>query len=197
MRAKVLLTGGAGYVGSHTYVALIEAGYDVVILDDFSNSTPDVIHRLEQITGRNVAVVCGDVRDAVTMDTVFDGAGFDAVIHFAARKSIPQSIRQPEQFLAENILGLLTLIETMDRHKVETIVYSSSATVYGQPEALPIPEHAPLSYTNPYGHSKLLGEQYLTEQSSGGVGCGDTALFQSRRGACVCIAWRGAAPGRG
>ncbi|KIN61066.1 UDP-glucose 4-epimerase [Sulfitobacter noctilucae] len=165
MTAQILLTGGAGFIGSHTYVVLIEAGYDVVILDDFSNAEVCVPDRLEQLTGKPVQVMKADVSDAKALNAVFAAHCFDAVVHFAARKSVPQSLASPEAFFSSNITALLTLLEAMERHHVKRIVYSSSATVYGAPEALPIPEHAPLSYTNPYGLSKLMGEQYLNQKT--------------------------------
>lgn len=165
MTAKILLTGGAGFIGSHTYVVLVEAGYDVVILDDFSNAARTVPERLAQLTRKPVAVIDADVSDPAALDDVFTTHRFDAVVHFAARKSVPQSLASPEAFFGSNITALLTLLQTMERHRVKRIVYSSSATVYGAPEALPIPEHAPLSYTNPYGLSKLMGEQYLNQKT--------------------------------
>ena len=165
MSAQILLTGGAGFIGSHTYVALLDAGHDVVIVDNFSNSDTSVPDQLELITGRPVEVYHADVSDAVAMDRIFAAHTFDAVIHFAAKKSVPQSLARPRNFFDTNTAALLTLMRVMERHAVSTIVYSSSATVYGKPEALPIPEHAPLSYTNPYGLSKLIGEQFLNQKA--------------------------------
>ena len=170
MTARILLTGGTGFIGSHTYVALVDAGYDVVIVDDFSNSDVSVPERLEDITGRPVTLHRVNVLDETAMSGIFAGPRIDAVLHLAARKSVPQSLARPQSFFDENIAGLLTLLRVMDRFEVRNIVYSSSATVYGQPEALPIPEHAPLSYTNPYGLSKLLGEQFLNQKSRCGKG---------------------------
>ncbi|MEW9921913.1 UDP-glucose 4-epimerase GalE [Marimonas sp. MJW-29] len=163
MTARVLLTGGAGFIGSHTYLALLEAGFEVVIVDDFSNAEQSVPDRLEEITGTAPRVIRADVSDAAALASVFAAERIDAVIHFAARKSVPQSLARPQGFFDANIAALLTLLRVMDRHRVATLVYSSSATVYGQPEALPIPEHAPLGYTNPYGLSKLMGEQFLNQ----------------------------------
>jgi UDP-glucose 4-epimerase len=164
MARQILLTGGAGFIGSHTCVALVEAGFDVVILDDFSNAARDVPDRIDLITGQHTPVHDADVADFQALDAIFAMHDFDAVIHFAARKSVPQSLSQPQAFFDENISGLLTLLEVMDRHAVTSLVYSSSATVYGVPEALPIPEHAPLGYTNPYGLSKLVGEQFVNQK---------------------------------
>lgn len=177
MPARILLTGGAGFIGSHTYVALVAEGYHVVILDDFSNAEDDVPDRLRLITGAPVEVCRGNVADERFLDTVFCAHPFDAVIHFAARKSVPQSLAQPQRFFDANIAGLLTLLRVMHRHAVTRIVYSSSATVYGKPEALPIPEHAPLGYTNPYGLSKLVGEQFLNQQSRAGWAVGILRYF--------------------
>lgn len=170
MRKKVLLTGGAGFIGSHTCVALIEAGFDVVILDDFSNAERDVPHRIEKITGYCPPVCRADVGNFAMLDSLFAAQSFDAAVHFAARKSVPQSLSQPQAFFDANISGLLTLLEVMDKHDVKRLVYSSSATVYGVPESLPIPEHAPLGYTNPYGLSKLVGEQFVNQRARGGNG---------------------------
>ena len=165
MTDKILLTGGAGFIGSHVYVALVEAGFDPVIVDDFSNACQTVPDRLARITGRPVACTVMDVADPHAMAALFRTHRFAAVIHLAARKSVPQSLARPQQFFDANIAGLLNLLRTMDNFGVRRIVYSSSATVYGQPEALPIPEHAPLSYTNPYGLSKLVGEQFLNQKT--------------------------------
>lgn len=165
MPATILLTGGAGFIGSHTCIALVDAGYRVVIVDDFSNSARDVPDRLALITGTPVLAYDVDVGDEAALDAVFCEHKIDAVIHFAAKKSVPQSLASPQRFFDSNITGLLTLLRVMQRHDVRAIVYSSSATVYGAPEALPIPEHAPLGYTNPYGLSKLMGEQFLNQKA--------------------------------
>lgn len=164
MAATILLTGGAGFIGSHTYVALCEAGHDVVIVDDFSNAARDVPRRLSGLTGAPVIAYDVDVADMQALDAVFSAHPFDAVVHFAAKKSVPQSLANPQGFFGSNVTALLCLLEVMERHRVNRIVYSSSATVYGRPEALPIPEHAPLSYTNPYGLSKVMGEQFVTQK---------------------------------
>ena len=165
MPATILLTGGAGFIGSHTYVALSEAGYTVVIVDDFSNAARDVPERLGQITGQEVIAYDVDASDPVALDAVFETHKIDAVVHFAAKKSVPQSLASPQGFFNANITSLLNLMRVMESHGVTTIVYSSSATVYGAPESLPIPEHAPLCYTNPYGLSKLMGEQFLNQKA--------------------------------
>ncbi len=170
MTATILLTGGAGFIGSHTYVALVEAGYNVVIVDDFSNCARGVPDRLALITGTKVQVYDVDVADPVALDAVFAIHKIDAVVHFAAKKSVPQSLTSPQGFFNANITALLTLMQVMERRDVKRIVYSSSATVYGAPEALPIPEHAPLCYTNPYGLSKLIGEQFLNQKTRAPLG---------------------------
>ena len=165
MTARILLTGGAGFIGSHTYVALCEAGYECVILDNFSNSFPDVPRRLEWITGQPANLIRADVRDGSTLDKVMRTYRFDAVIHLAALKSVPLSLAYPGAFIRANVAGLCSLVAAMERNGVNRLVHSSSATVYGKPEALPIPEHAPLSFTNPYGLTKLWAEQFLSAQA--------------------------------
>ncbi|GGD21417.1 UDP-glucose 4-epimerase GalE [Sinisalibacter lacisalsi] len=163
MTDKILLTGGAGYIGSHTYVELVAAGFDVVILDNFSNSSPDVIDRLEVITGAPVTVYTGDVLDSVVLDRVFTEHNITAAIHFAALKAVGESAEKPIEYIHTNVSGLLTLLAAMKRHGAYRLVFSSSATVYGEPETLPIPEGAPRSYTNTYGFTKLVCEQTLEQ----------------------------------
>jgi UDP-glucose 4-epimerase len=160
---KILLTGGAGYIGSHTYVELIAAGFDVVILDNFSNARPEVIDRLEVITGAPVTVYTGDVLDAVVLDRVFTEHDIAAVIHFAALKAVGESAEKPIEYIQTNVSGLVSLLAAMKRHGVHRLVFSSSATVYGEPETLPIPEDAPRGYTNTYGFTKLVCEQTLEQ----------------------------------
>ena len=161
---RVLLTGGAGYIGSHTYVALVAAGFEVVIVDDFSNSFPDVISRLAWLTGEEVDHLRADIRDESAMEALFAASSFDAVIHFAGRKSVPDSVQDPQGFFEANTTILLSLLRVMERHGVHRLVYSSSAAVYGQPSQLPITEDAPLAYTSPYGLSKVLGEQFVQQK---------------------------------
>lgn len=163
MGETVLLTGGAGYIGAHTFVALRAAGYDPVILDNFSNADRDVTARLSQVTGGPVPCEEADILDRAALDRVFETHRPAAVVHFAAKKAVGQSVREPFLYFENNSGGLLSVVGAMRDHGVKTIVFSSSATVYGTPEALPIPETAPLSFTNPYGFTKLMGEQMLTQ----------------------------------
>jgi UDP-glucose 4-epimerase len=159
----VLLTGATGYIASHTWLALQEAGFDVVGVDDFSNSSPEVLNRLRQLSGRDPVFHRADVCDAAAMDSVFDAHPITAAVHFAAFKAVGESARKPLDYYANNLNGLLTLCRTMDRHGSRHLVFSSSATVYGKPERLPLTEDAPLAATNPYGATKLMGEQILRD----------------------------------
>ncbi len=164
----VLLTGATGYIGSHTWLALQEAGFDVVGIDSFVNSSPHVLARLETISGRKPLFVEGDVRDAAAMDRCFELAAstvgpIQAVVHFAALKAVGESAEKPLDYFENNIGGLLAVNQAMKRHGVFNLVFSSSATVYGKPEKLPITEDSRLSVTNPYGQTKLIGEELLRE----------------------------------
>lgn len=161
MTKRILLTGGAGYIGSHTYVALVEAGHDVVILDNFCNARRSVAERLERITGRPVRVIEGDTRDAVKLAQVFGAEDFDAVVHFAALKAVGDSVARPLEYFDCNIGGLTTLLQAMDKAGCRKLVFSSSATVYGIPDETPTPETAEFRAMNPYGQTKILGEQML------------------------------------
>ena len=160
---RVLLTGAAGYIGSHTWLALLAAGFRVVGLDDFSNSSPEVLSRLQTLSGSEPEFVRADVRDAAALEAVFSGERIDAVVHFAAFKAVGESTARPLAYYANNVGGLLALTEAMQRHACKTLVFSSSATVYGNPEQLPIREDAPLSATNPYGATKLMSEDILRD----------------------------------
>ena len=161
--AKILLTGGAGYIGSHTYLALVEAGFEVVILDNFSNAKPDVPNRLHDIAGGPVHVVEGDVLDRVTLDTLFADHKIDGVVHFAALKAVGESVQKPLDYMNTNVGGLLNLLAAMDRADVRRIVFSSSATVYGDTDVQPIPEDHARAYTSPYAFTKIAGEQILEQ----------------------------------
>ncbi|AKS47597.1 UDP-glucose 4-epimerase [Octadecabacter temperatus] len=161
--AKILLTGGAGYIGSHTYLALVEAGFDVVILDNFSNSKTDVPNRLQDIAGGSVDVVEGDVLDRAVLDALFADHKIDGVVHFAALKAVGESVQKPLDYMNTNVGGLLNLLAAMDRADVRRIVFSSSATVYGDTNVQPIPEEHARTYTSPYAFTKIAGEQILEQ----------------------------------
>lgn len=157
----ILVTGGTGYIGSHTVVELMLAGFDVVIVDNFCNSKASVLDRIERIAGRRPGFVQADVREREAMRALFADYHFDAVIHFAGLKAVGESVEQPLRYYDNNIHGSLVLFETMAEAGVKTLVFSSSATVYGDPHAVPIREDFPLSATNPYGRSKLMIEEML------------------------------------
>ena len=160
---KVLLTGGAGYIGSHTCVELLDAGYDTVIADNFSNSSPKVLERIKEITGREPKIYNIDVADRDAVEDMFEKEGFDAVIHFAGLKAVGESTQIPVRYYRNNIDTTLTLLEVMEKYDVNIFVFSSSATVYGIPETVPLVEGMPTSCTNPYGWTKLMNEQILTD----------------------------------
>jgi UDP-glucose 4-epimerase len=159
--ARVLLTGATGYIASHTWLALQAAGLRVVGLDNFSNSSPAVLDRIARLSGTTPEFVQADVRDGAALDALFTREPIDAVVHFAAFKAVGESASRPLAYFANNVGGLLALCEAMERHGTRTLVFSSSATVYGRPERLPIREDAPLSTTNPYGATKLMSEEIL------------------------------------
>lgn len=160
---KVLLTGGAGYIGSHTAVELLDKGHEVVIFDNFSNSSPVSIQRVEQITGRSVLFVQGDVRAQPLLEQTLREYAIDSVVHFAGKKAVGESVAQPIDYFDNNVNGTLVLIRAMEAVGVKRLVFSSSATVYGDPEYLPLDELHPLSVTNPYGRSKLMVEEILSD----------------------------------
>jgi UDP-glucose 4-epimerase len=159
----VLLTGATGYIGSHTWLALLDAGYRVIGLDDFSNSAPEVLARLQTLSGTVPEFVQGSVCDAATVEAVFQREPIAAVVHFAAFKAVGESTAKPLAYYANNLNGLFTVCQAMQRHACGAFVFSSSATVYGKPERLPIREDAALSATNPYGQTKLMGETVLRD----------------------------------
>ena len=159
----VLVTGGAGYIGSHTVVGLMEAGVEPVILDNFANAKPSVLSRIAEITGRRPPLVAGDIRDRRLLDSVFADHDIDSVIHFAGKKAVGESVAMPVDYYDNNVSGTLVLIEAMRDAGVRTIVFSSSATVYGDPASVPIREDFPVGATNPYGRTKLMVEQILTD----------------------------------
>jgi len=160
---KVLVTGGAGYIGSHTIILLIEAGYEVVIFDNFCNSSREAISRVEKIVGQTLITVEGDVRNKEALHTVFETHSIDAVIHFAGLKAVGESVENPLKYYDNNVHGSTVLCEVMAAHGCKSIIFSSSATVYGDPYTTPILEHFPLSATNPYGRSKLMVEEILRD----------------------------------
>lgn len=162
MTSKILLTGGAGYIGSHTCVALADAGYHPIILDDFSNAADDVPDRLRRILGVPVEVWRGSVLDVDLLGEIFAAHDIAAVVHFAALKAVGESVVRPLDYARTNLGGLMTLLEGMRAAGVFRLVFSSSATVYGVPDRLPITEEAPTGFTNPYGYTKLVGEQLLS-----------------------------------
>lgn len=159
----VLVTGGAGYIGSHTCISLIEAGYEVVVFDNFSNSSSESIQRVEKIVNKKVELVQGDIRNKEDLQKVFDSFSIDSVIHFAGLKAVGESVQMPLEYYDNNIGGTIALCEVMKANNCKKIVFSSSATVYGDPNTVPIQEHFPLSATNPYGRSKLFIEEILRD----------------------------------
>ena len=159
----ILVTGGAGYIGSHTCVALAAAGEPYLVLDNFDNSRHSVLDRVGRITGTVPQYVEGDVRDSALLERVFAQYPVTAVVHFAALKAVGESVREPLRYYDNNVTGTLTLLRAMQAAQVRSLVFSSSATVYGDPASLPIREDFPLSATNPYGWSKLMVEQMLAD----------------------------------
>jgi len=160
---KVLVTGGAGYIGSHTVVCLIEQGYAPVIFDNFDNSSLEVVSRIESITGIKPECIEGDICNPAELEILFERHVFDAVIHFAGLKAVGESVDKPMRYYRNNVYGSLELFRTMDKFDCRRIVFSSSATVYGSPASVPISEEFPLSATNPYGQSKLMVENILRD----------------------------------
>lgn len=160
---RVLLTGGAGYIGSHTAVALAATGHEVVCLDNFSNSRPEVMDRLESIAGHSIPLIVGDIRDRALLERSIRSHAIDAVIHLAGLKAVGEAVANPLIYYDNNVRGTLSLIEAMIRSSVKTLVFSSSATVYGEPHYLPLDEVHPTSATNPYGRTKLITEGMLTD----------------------------------
>lgn len=168
----ILLTGATGYIGSHTWCALIAAGYKVIGLDNFSNSVAGVVARIATITGIEPCFIEGDVRDTNLLNSIFSQHKIDAAIHFAALKAVGESVQQPLSYYDNNLSGLITLLNVMQLSDVRTFIFSSSATVYGDPASVPIMEHFPLSATNPYGQTKLMSEQILRDVEAAYEGWG-------------------------
>ncbi|HCC00216.1 MAG TPA: UDP-glucose 4-epimerase GalE [Ruminococcaceae bacterium] len=159
----ILVTGGAGYIGSHTCVELLQSGHDVFVLDNLYNSKTTALTRVEKITGKKLHFYQGDVRDAALLDRIFTENQIDIVIHFAGLKAVGESVEKPLLYYENNIGGLLTLCHAMQNAGVKRFIFSSSATVYGIPETVPIKENFPLSVTNPYGRTKLMTEEILKD----------------------------------
>ncbi|WP_299847857.1 UDP-glucose 4-epimerase GalE [uncultured Paracoccus sp.] len=161
MSRRVLLTGGAGFIGSHSYVALVEAGFETVILDSFANAHRDVPERLARITGRPTPVIEADIRDSIAVQKAMDGGRFDAVVHFAALKSVPGSEADPVGYYDVNVGGLVNVVCAMQAHGISRMVFSSSAAVYGEAEVMPVTEDSPVRPQNVYARTKLVGEDFL------------------------------------
>ena len=160
---NILVTGGAGYIGSHTVVELLNQGHDVTVVDNLSNSKEASLLRVRELTGRTVAFHKVDLLDRAALDAVFAGARYEAVIHFAGFKAVGESVQKPLEYYHNNITGTLVLLEVMRAHGVKRLVFSSSATVYGIPKCMPLREDAPMGATNPYGYTKLMIEQVLRD----------------------------------
>ncbi len=163
MTHPILITGGTGFIGSHTVAALAQAGQPVVILDNLCNSSPKVLDRLAMLGARPIEFVQADIRDAAALDALFARHSFAGVIHFAGLKAVGESVAKPLRYIENNVSGTINLLQAMDRANVRRIVFSSSATVYGDPVSVPIPETAALTATNPYGRTKLMCEDALRE----------------------------------
>lgn len=158
---NILVTGGAGYIGSHTCIELLDAGFTPIVFDNLSNSSTVALDRVEKITGHKITFIKGDIRDANALDNVFSTYDIYAVIHFAGLKAVGESVEKPIMYYDNNVSGSINLFGAMERHHISRIIFSSSATVYGDPHTVPIKENFPTSTTNPYGGSKLIIEDVL------------------------------------
>lgn len=158
---RILVTGGAGYIGSHTCIELLEAGYEVIVVDNLCNSKITSLERVQSLTGKSLTFYEDDLCDMAALERIFSENSIDAVIHFAGYKAVGESVNIPIPYYQNNLGGTLNLFEAMNNHRVKNLVFSSSATVYGDPASLPITEDFPLSATNPYGRSKLIIEEML------------------------------------
>lgn len=161
----ILVTGGAGFIGSHTIVQLLEANWQLIIVDNLSNSNIEVLNRVKRLTGKTVDFVQGDIRDIELLNSIFSRQKIDAVIHFAGLKAVGESVEQPLRYYQNNVYGTMQLLSVMDEYDCRKLVFSSSATVYGVPETVPVDESAGLFATNPYGQSKLMVENILRDLS--------------------------------
>lgn len=159
----ILVAGGAGYIGSHTCVELLDAGYDIIVVDNYYNSCQEALNRVKKITGKDFRFYECDILDREGMDKIFSENEVDAVIHFAGYKAVGESVKEPLKYFHNNIEGTVALCEVMEKHNCRKIVFSSSATVYGMPKEVPIREDFPLSVTNPYGRTKLMNEEILRD----------------------------------
>jgi UDP-glucose 4-epimerase len=166
----ILVTGGCGYIGSHTVVELLAAGHQVTVVDNLSNSSALALARAEELTGTRAAFADFDLREVDLLDDLFAASGFDAVIHFAGLKAVGESVAYPLRYYDNNVGSTLALCQAMEAHGVRLLVFSSSATVYGDPAAVPIPEDAPVQPTNPYGQTKAVIEQVLRDTAASGSG---------------------------
>ena len=160
---SILVTGGAGYIGSHTCVELLNAGFDIIVVDNFCNSHPVALDRVKEITGKSFAIYEADIRDVNNVQAIFDNEQIDAVIHFAGLKAVGESVEKPILYYQNNVAGSIALFELMQKEGVFKLIFSSSATVYGDPETVPILENFPTGATNPYGESKLMVENILRD----------------------------------
>lgn len=160
---KILVTGGAGFIASHTNVELLNAGYDVVVVDNLVNSSRESVARVEELTGKKISFYEEDLLNEKAIDAIFEKENLDCVIHFAALKAVGESCQMPLRYFDNNLTGTLNLLKVMEKHGVKSIVFSSSATVYGKPESVPIREDFPLSVSNPYGRTKLIIEDMLRD----------------------------------
>lgn len=160
----ILVTGGSGFIGSHTVVELLEAGREVVVVDNLSNSSPVALKRVEEITGKHVVFYQADIRDREALEEMFAKETIESCIHFAGLKAVGESVEKPWEYYDNNITGTLTLVDVMRKHGVKNIIFSSSSTVYGDPDSVPVTEESPLKKcTNPYGSTKFMLEQILTD----------------------------------
>ena len=163
---KILVTGGAGYIGSHTLIELVQAGFESVVYDNLSNSSPLAVGRVEKIIGQPITFIEGDILDTARLEKTFVDHNFFAVIHFAGLKAVGESVAKPLWYYQNNVTGTLNLLEVMSKAAIKNLIFSSSATVYGDPQSLPIVETSPRSATNPYGQSKLMIEHILADLAS-------------------------------
>ena len=159
----ILVTGGSGYIGSHTCIELINAGYDIVVIDNLCNSSLESLKRVEKLVGYSIPFHRMDIRDKAALTRIFESYSIDGVVHFAGLKSVGESVKKPIQYYDNNVFGTIVLADVMREFGCKTLIFSSSATVYGDPHTVPINENFPLSATNPYGRTKLIVEEFLQD----------------------------------